>query len=300
VLTKPYPRPESRSAQIATVIGVGVFIALFLLLFKPFGLHEDYPNRFLTILGYGAITSIVLGVMSLLLPLAFPKWFEEGHWTVGKEMLMSSTTVFMIGLSNAMYTASVFGWPLSANLIINFQIITIIVGVIPMSFLVLLRYRQQSVVYDRGANALNNRITEQPNNRVTEQSNNRITEQPHSFDSSRLADQLSSHLADKLSSLLAIEAADNYVTEFWEGQRGVRQNLVRATMKMMEERPGLPPTMMRCHRSWLVNLDHVERVTGNAQGYRLHLPFGLEIPVARTRSAELERRLPHHSPLRPK
>lgn len=276
MLKKPYPRPESRTSQIATVIGVGVFIALFLLLFKPFGLHEDYPNRLLTILGYGAITSIVLGVMSLLLPLAFPKWFEEGHWTVGKEMLMSSTTVFMIGLSNAMYTASVFGWSLSANLIINFQIITIIVGVIPMSFLVLLRYRQQSVVYDRGANALNNRITEQPN----------------LFDSSRLADQL--------SSLLAIEAADNYVTEYWEGPRGVRQNLVRATMKMMEERPGLPPTMMRCHRSWLVNLDHVERVTGNAQGYRLHLPFGLEIPVARTRSAELERRLPHHSPLRPK
>lgn len=285
VLSKPFPRPESRTSQIATVIGVGVFIALFLLLFKPFGLHEDYPNRFLTILGYGAITSIVLGVMSLLLPLAFPRWFEEGHWTVGKEMLMSSTTVFMIGLSNAMYTASVFGWPLSANLIINFQIITIIVGVIPMSFLVLLRYRQQSVVYDRGANALNNRITEQPNNRITEQPN---------------AEEESSRLADKLSSLLAIEAADNYVTEFWEGPRGVRQNLVRATMKMMEERPGLPPTMMRCHRSWLVNLDHVERVTGNAQGYRLHLPFGLEIPVARTRSAELERRLPHHSPLRPK
>jgi DNA-binding LytR/AlgR family response regulator len=167
------------------------------------------------------------------------------------------------------------------SLIINFQIITVIVGVFPMAFLVLLRYRQQSVVYDRGAGALNNRITEQPNADLG-------------------SNEKSSSLADQLTNLLAIEAADNYVTEYWHSPKGVRQNLVRVTMKMIEERPDLPPTMMRCHRSWFVNLDHVERVSGNAQGYRLHLPHGLEVPVARTRSAELERRLPHRSPLRPK
>ncbi len=282
--------------QIATVIGVGVFIAVFLLLFKPFGLHDDYPGRTSIIMGYGAITSLVLAITMLLLPLAFASWYEERRWTVGKELLTSSLTVFMIGLANAIYTAQIFDWHLTMSLIINFQIITVIVGVFPMAFLVLLRYRQQSVVYDRGARGLNNRITEQPNNRMSFRAEAR-NEQPNADLGSN---EKSSSLADQLTNLLAIEAADNYVTEYWHSPKGVRQNLVRVTMKMIEERPDLPPTMMRCHRSWFVNLDHVERVSGNAQGYRLHLPHGLEVPVARTRSAELERRLPHRSPLRPK
>jgi DNA-binding LytR/AlgR family response regulator len=46
--------------------------------------------------------------------------------------------------------------------------------------------------------------------------------------------------------------------------------------------------LIRCHRSYLVNLRRVERVSGNAQGYRLHF-IGLEssVPVARGRSAKV-------------
>jgi hypothetical protein len=254
--------------QIATVLGMGMFIAVFLLLFKPFGLHDDYPNRMMIILGYGAVTSIVLAVTSIGAPLLFSRWFAEAQWTVGRELVATAVTVSLIGMANAIYSAWVFQWPLTVGVLASFQTITFIVGVIPVSFLILLRYRQQTVMYEAAAETL--------------------------------TEQVAVRHVDVASDLLAIEAADNYITEYWLTPKGIRQNLVRATMASVDERTDLPPSIMRCHRSWFVNLDHVDRVSGNAQGYRLHVGDGVVIPVARTRSAELERRLPHHSPLRPK
>ncbi len=44
--------------------------------------------------------------------------------------------------------------------------------------------------------------------------------------------------------------------------------------------------LVRVHRSYLVNLQRVARVSGNAQGYRLHLsaPDVEPVPVGRTYS----------------
>jgi DNA-binding LytR/AlgR family response regulator len=39
---------------------------------------------------------------------------------------------------------------------------------------------------------------------------------------------------------------------------------------------------MRCHRSYVVSRAAIERVSGNAQGYKLHLAAGqVVVPVAR-------------------
>lgn len=48
--------------------------------------------------------------------------------------------------------------------------------------------------------------------------------------------------------------------------------------------------IVRCHRSFIVNLDKVEKVTGNAQGYKLHLETPeLVVPVARKYSEIVEK-----------
>ncbi len=57
--------------------------------------------------------------------------------------------------------------------------------------------------------------------------------------------------------------------------------LLRSSLSRLEGQINRPD-IVRCHRSFVVNLDRVEKVTGNAQGYKLHLLDGqFQIPVAR-------------------
>ncbi len=82
--------------------------------------------------------------------------------------------------------------------------------------------------------------------------------------------------------LVYIAAADNYVQVFFLENNRLKNQMLRATMKKMEDALLEHPQFFRCHRTYLVNMNMVKMVTGNAQGYRLHLE-GLEdtVPVSR-------------------
>jgi DNA-binding LytR/AlgR family response regulator len=52
------------------------------------------------------------------------------------------------------------------------------------------------------------------------------------------------------------------------------------------------PQFFRCHRAYIVNLAAVEHVSGNAQGYKLHLKDVAElIPVSRNLNSVLSSKL---------
>jgi DNA-binding LytR/AlgR family response regulator len=99
--------------------------------------------------------------------------------------------------------------------------------------------------------------------------------------------------------ILYISAADNYVQVFFRTEGAIRSPLLRSSLKNVEQQLAAFPGFFRCHRVYLVNLDAVERVTGNAQGLRLHL-HGVDkpIPVSRSLTHRVKERLSHlsHSP----
>ena len=86
--------------------------------------------------------------------------------------------------------------------------------------------------------------------------------------------------------LLFIESSDNYCTivhlkDEPVGAGKLLKPLLRSSLSRLETQINRPH-IVRCHRSYVVNLNRVERVTGNAQGYKLHLLNGqLQVPVAR-------------------
>ncbi|MCA1751378.1 MAG: LytTR family transcriptional regulator, partial [Flavobacteriales bacterium] len=96
--------------------------------------------------------------------------------------------------------------------------------------------------------------------------------------------------------LLAIEAADNYVKLHLDpesadaaGNPFRKTELLRLPLSAAEEALSARPAFFRCHRSWLVNLDRLENVEGNARGYRLHLE-GMKgsVPVSRSRIPDFQ------------
>ncbi|MCB0376761.1 MAG: LytTR family transcriptional regulator, partial [Sinomicrobium sp.] len=87
--------------------------------------------------------------------------------------------------------------------------------------------------------------------------------------------------------LLFVAAADNYIELHITENEKVRRELIRNTLSAVESVLE-PAGFLRCHRSYLVNPDLVVRVSGNAQGYRLHFAeTELSVPVARGRNADV-------------
>ena len=65
--------------------------------------------------------------------------------------------------------------------------------------------------------------------------------------------------------LIFIKAANNYVEiNYSEGEQ-VKKHLLRNSIKNIDEQLDFP-SIKRCHRSYLVNMDKAGRITGNAQG----------------------------------
>ncbi|WP_158550010.1 LytR/AlgR family response regulator transcription factor [Runella aurantiaca] len=81
--------------------------------------------------------------------------------------------------------------------------------------------------------------------------------------------------------LCYIEADDNYVTVVFQEEQKIRKELLRSSLGRIESQIRASH-IRRCHRSYMVNLQKVYRVSGNAQGYKLHLWQVAEpLPVSR-------------------
>lgn len=90
----------------------------------------------------------------------------------------------------------------------------------------------------------------------------------------------------EISHLLYIEAVGNYakVCHLRNGQ--VHHDMLRSTMKQMEEALLLYPTIVRCHRAFLVNLGQVEQIISHSGSTQLLVNHCHEsLPVSRSKMA---------------
>lgn len=278
LLKQPYPTEEPVSRMIIKSVVVGIFIALFLILFQPFGLDDwQTPFRALKIVGFGAVTSLVMLVNYLVLPALLPRYFSDERWTVGKEIIRTILFITIIALGNRLY----LGWLIENQLYIGGWFwmvgVTFLIGIFPTVGLVLLNYITQLKKYSQAADAL---PVHAPPPAMAPEQNDPLRATGDSV-SVLLADNEKDKLVVPTANLVFIESSDNYCTVVYLKNGQPTKPLLRSSLSRLEKQI-TQPYIVRCHRSYVVNLNRVERVTGNAQGYKLHMQDGqFQIPVAR-------------------
>ena len=96
-------------------------------------------------------------------------------------------------------------------------------------------------------------------------------------------DNLENEIHLSSASFKFAKASGNYVEFFYFKENKVVKDLQRITLSKFEEQISKSElNVMKTHRSYVVNLDAVEDVQGNAQGYVLSLTNTDErVPVAR-------------------
>ena len=97
------------------------------------------------------------------------------------------------------------------------------------------------------------------------------------------------HVTLEISDLLYIEAVGNYVKVCQLQGNEVHTNMLRATMKQMEDSLQAYPMIVRCHRAFLVNLGQVEQISSNSRAMQLVMRHSHDaIPVSRSNVNKLK------------
>lgn len=90
---------------------------------------------------------------------------------------------------------------------------------------------------------------------------------------------------------LFAKSEGNYLEIFLEKGEDTNKILKRMTMKELESQLDSFPHFFKTHRSFLVNLQKVKQVKGNAQGYQLRLKSHSDsLPVSRGMVSDFERK----------
>lgn len=293
LLHSPYPVLVKRWKAVVIPSFI-VFIILFLL--QPFGISMMESYKFWVVLGYGIVSSMALSVFVYMLPAALPRYYDEQHWTLGKELLGTLGACLLIAIGNWFYTA----WWFGGNLLSwrGFLISVIWVGILapfPIAFFLMWNRNLQLARNLKEATeinfALSKKISLRKEKREAEAEEEDdvccpVTEKPAHLVFSGGTKEM---LEIPANALLYVEAEGNYVRIIYRVENKIQQRLLRATMKQAEEAVAACPFIVRCHRAFLVNVSTVVKVDGNSQGYRLRLDGCKdEVPVSRAYSKEVK------------
>ena len=270
ILAQKYPAPSPVVRNLIVAILFGSFIGLFLLFFEPFDINlSTNENKVFQLIFFGCITSIVLLIFLYILPLLFPKIFSDEHWKVKHQIIFYLIILFVIATFNGIYTNYINSLPFSWS---NYWWIisrTFVLGGIPIAFLTLLDYQRKTKFNSHQAsNILSSK------NEFLKNSNETIH-------------QIATDLKNETISFNENEfnyaiAEGNYIDVHFLVEHTLKKVTYRITLSSFEMQLEETSSLVRCHRSYLVNLNKVENISGNAQGLKLELKNQLEIvPVSR-------------------
>lgn len=279
-LIQPYPFEKGWNRAFRTGLWAGAFVALFLYFFRPFGMQINRGEEwaYLKICSFFGLVTLAVMLIVSSLSVILPKIFDEEKWLVWKEILFNIFFVGCVGAGNLLLARFLWHVPLNAGTFATWQVLTFAVGIFPIMFGAYM-----------GQMKMNRRY-------VAEAAQMSLQVHPHAITMhsqvTLTGDNQNETLQLDTSSILFLSAADNYVQVFYTEDGRLKKRILRATMKKMEEALAGYPQFFRCHRTYIANLDKLENVSGNAQGYRLHLAGADEtIPVSRNLNETLRTRL---------
>jgi len=284
-LSRPYPFENTLSRRLVVAVCVSIFVFLFLFLFQPFGLSMYRGSILKLTLGYGLVSFSMMMCINLVILFAFPDYFKEEKWTTGKEILWFMVMFATIGMANSVYTGFAYMgiFALSWKHVLIFEGYTLAVGIFPVSLSIILNQVRLNSTFEKASSELNEVIEHKPKSTALTNQQAPVT---------IVAENGKDQFKIQHSHILFIKAADNYVEVFYRLDDQTRCELIRTTLKKCDELLSDYPSFFRCHKSYLVNLEKVSHVSGNAQGYKLHLGDTEErVPVSRAYNEIIKTRL---------
>lgn len=293
-LLAPYPPVGNKKQRYYLSIIAGLFVGSFLWLFRPFEM-ADLPKdeQASQAAAYGLVTFITVFFNVGVLPDIIPSFFKSRSWSVLHEILFEVYNLLCITVGNTFMHAYLMHEPFKFKVLQAFFLPTFSIGFFPVVFYVL--YRQ--IVLEKENVAISNAI--QPlvihHHEIEKGHSDSAIATSFSQIITLSSDDGKEEYSLPAPNIIYLEAAANYVElVYWfEGSDKPKKMLFRNTMKNIEAMlSDYPQVFLRCHRSFVVNIEQIKTVKGNSQGVNLFLGEGIDyVPVSRTNIPKLKQLL---------
>jgi len=279
-LNRPNPFSFQPSRRIKQIVPIGLCVFLFLILFKPFGLGNN-PN-YILFSAYMTTSGGFAGLITtVLFPLIFPRYFNEDKWTVKRNLgwvvcinLIFATIMFFALNISLIYKYNTFQ-EFTFKIYLWWAYLQLLFGV-PLG--IIINLANQYYLLKRHL-----KIAANINNSI-EQKNEPVTQSLLEFE----VDKFTKVNID-INNLIFIEALGNYLNVTYESN-GVKKITVRETIYNIEQKISSVNIIYKPHRSYLVNLQYIHHITGDAQGLKIHFrDIDNVIPVSRNNIKEFRR-----------
>lgn len=272
IFNKPYPFSEDlkHNSKIIFFISLGVFAFLFL--FQPFEIGTlPTRDKYYFMAGVSMVTFLALSFNLLLFPSLFPKMFSSVKWNIKKEIFWNLWILFTILGGYFLLNNSLRVLHFDFTLVIQL----VLMAVVPISILIIVNYNKILRANSKMAQELSKKLKENKSN----------LEKIVHFQSDYQKDSL----AIKANLLIIIRSANNYIEVFWKEGETVRNQMVRSSMISVEELLKEHKFIFKCHRSYIVNINYIDKIEGNSQGYKLFFEdLSFPVPVSRNSVEKLK------------
>ena len=262
ILNRPYPFNDDlkHNAKISLFISLGILV--FLLVFQPIEIDSFSTKQIIYLVtGFSLSTFLILILNLIVLPSLFPKLFYNNIWNIKREIIWNLWILFAISSINFLFYAQLFE-VLDMNLSDIGKII--LLGFLPVAILITINQDQLLRSHLKSAQKLNNKLIE----------NKKEKETLISFKS----DYKKDNLMISPNSLIVIKSADNYIEIYYMSDNAVKKKLVRSSLKRANESINEFSFILRCHRTFIVNINYIKEISGNSQGYKISFD-DIDFPV---------------------
>jgi hypothetical protein len=250
---------DKKADRYLLIVVVFIFSVVFLNIFQPFNIARWYSDsgiiQFLRLSSYG----FVIGIVFLFTQFPLRKIFKVENFKIKSYLLWLAIEIALINLVYIFLYGNPIG-NFKNDLVFSLKH-TLLSIWLPYSFAILIVYykNQREEIESLKSNML------KPNEKrliVFKDENGKIK------------------FSVQATDLLLLESTDNYVSVFYILQNKVQRKLLRNTLKNMEEMLK-ENFVVRCHRSFMVNITNVEFMQKEYKKFNLKIKhFEKLIPVS--------------------
>ena len=265
------------------------FMILAIAIFKPFGLEVGQWQSYLHLLSL-----FVLGLSSCFITevilryiVHMPRSYERGiNYIISRNLRFQLINTPLVALLICLYRHFVMSSLVESNLLSLSNYLETLAIIAFLSFAIGLYWRSMSSDSPAVDTKVYSKVNEQNNSPVDEVEELIEKILPQEL---TLTGTTNESVRLQISHLLYIESVGNYVKVSYLDNGQVRTDMLRATMKQMEETLHDNPMIVRCHRAFLVNLGQVEQIASHSGSTQLLIKHCHEsLPVSRSNMAQVK------------
>jgi len=289
---------QGRLETITTRIISTTFIVVALAVFKPFGLDAWQWQAYVHLVALGVIGFFICMLTDIILKyvVKMPRSFKKGaEYIIRRNLWFQFINTPLVALGICLYRHFVLSDRVESNQlsVVNFLETLAIIAFCSFAIGLYWRFKFRSkylAMELEETRLLNEQLKEIQSEKTSEKP---LQQTPESTvcqsQELTLTGTTNESVTLQISDLLFIEAVGNYVkvNHLRDGQ--VHTDMLRVTMKQLEETLLPYPMVVRCHRAFLVNLGQVEQITSHSGSTQLLIKHCHEsLPVSRSNMAQVK------------